>query len=105
MNNEIISRNQMSFAAFAKKINTVSFTAGQTKKGTNCAIFETETNPVVVYITKPAFATLQSLEERTLDTLNNNLQVAEIQADNGNWIVAVCNKGNGGLKNAITVRF
>lgn len=105
MNTEIVTRNQMSFAAFAKKINTLSFTAGQTKKGNNCAIFETEDSPVVVYITKPAMETLQSLEERTMDTLNESLQVAEIQANNGNWIVAVCKKGNGSLKNAITVRF
>lgn len=104
MNNELVTRNQMSFAAFATKINTLSFTAGQTKRGTNCAIFETTTSPVVVYITKPAMETLQSLKERTMDTLNQKLQVAEIQANNGNWIVAVCNKGNGGLQNAITVR-
>ena len=95
----------MSFAAFATKINTLCFTAGKTKKGTNCAIFETTSSPVVVYITKPAMRTLQSLDDRTMETLNNNLQVAEIQANNGNWIVAVCNKGNGGLKNAITVHF
>ncbi len=96
----------MSFAAFAKKINTVSFTAGQTKKGHNCAIFETKDgDPVVVYITKAAMTTLQNLEERTMESLNANLQVSEIQADNGNWIVSVCNKGNGGLLGAITVTF
>lgn len=106
MNNEIKSRNQMSFVAFAKSIHAVNFTAGQTKKGNNCAIFDvTEGSPVVVYITNPAMKTLQNLENRTMDTLNENLQVAEIQADNGNWIVSVCNKGNGALKNAITVKF
>lgn len=105
MNNEIVTRNQKSFAAFAKSLESVAITFGYTNRGTTCALVETPEETLKFYITKPAMQVVEGMDNPTPQQLDEVLQYAEIQSKDGSWIPSICSKGNGGLKNAIRIVF